>query len=425
MSPENRTIWYPYTQMKNLEPYPEVISAHGVYLTFKDGRKVIDAIASWWCTIHGYNHPEINRAVKDQLDKFAHVMLGSLTHEPALKLADKLAEITPGNLRHVFFSDSGSVGVEVALKMAIQYWMNTGKPQKNQVLSLEGGYHGDTFQTMAICSPDNSFHRVFASALPEHFYINAPRGGLHPPADLLKSDLDRLETLLKRHSPNIAAFIVEPLLQGVGGYYYYSSEYLQQARKLCDKYDILFIFDEIATGFGRTGSLFAAEKADVCPDIMVLGKALTAGYFGHAATIANDRVFDSFLGDDNLTLMHGPTYMANATVLSAALKGIEIFFRDNYLEKIKKIESQLKDELLPIEKISGNIIKECRVFGASGVIEVNDNEYLTGLQKFALDKGVFLRPFGNIVYTTPAYIIKESELSKITSVLREWFENLA
>jgi adenosylmethionine-8-amino-7-oxononanoate aminotransferase len=418
--------------MKNLVPFPQVISANGMYLTLKDGRRILDAISSWWCAIHGYNHPELNDAVLEQINKFSHVMLGSLTHEPALKLAEKLSEITPGDLKHVFFSDSGSVGVEVALKMAIQYWLNLGKPKKAKFLSLQGAYHGDTFQTMSICSPDNSFHRIFSSVLPRHYYLAAPRDGYFSSDKILQGDLRALENILHKESQNIAAFVVEPILQGAGGYYYYNPKYLTLARELCDSYDVLFIFDEIATGFGRTGTLFAAEQTGICPDIMVLGKALTAGYFGHAATIASCEIFDSFLGDDDKTLMHGPTYMANATILSVALKGIEIFFRDNYLDKIKKIEAQLREEIIPIQdeiesknQSSKKIIKECRVLGASGVVEVTDRCYLDGLQKFALDRGVFLRPFGNIVYTAPAYIIKSDELSKISQVLQEWFMKIS
>ena len=415
---EEEHLWYPYAQMKTMkEPY-EVESAKGIYINTSEGKSLIDGVSSWWCAVHGYNNDEMNEAIIEQMKKFSHIMLGGLTHKPAKLLADKLVEITPEGLNHVFFSDSGSVGVEVALKMAIQYFSNKGNSRKTKFVSLENSYHGDTFKAMEI-GDDEDFHGAFINIFRDVVHAPAPRPGYDLPEYQVREDIDKLEDIFREHHEELAAFIVEPLIQAAGGFNFYSPKYLNEARKLCDKYDILFIFDEVATGFGRTGKLFAMSHTEIVPDIVVLGKALTGGYTGHAATITKTRVFESFYGNTyEEAFMHGPTFMGNALACSAALKSLEIFHREKYLEKINKIQKILKDELASIDSEE---IKSIRTFGVTGVIEVNDGEYLKGFQEFAYSRGVWLRPFGNYLYTMPAYIISENDLKKVISVMKEWF----
>jgi adenosylmethionine---8-amino-7-oxononanoate aminotransferase len=414
------SIWYPYTQMKDVENQYEVSSADGVYLALNDGKKVIDAISSWWCVIYGYKNREINQAIEKQLNSMAHVMLGGLTHEPVKKLAKKLVEITPDGLNHVFFSDSGSTGVEVALKMAIQYQRNLGRKKKYRFLALKKAYHGDTCGVMSVGDPDDGMHSIFSGILPKQLFINSPKMGFVPNMVKMKEDLSDLEQILKSNHQDLAAFIVEPLMQAAGGFNFYAPEYLKKAKELCDQYHVLMIFDEVATGFGRTGTMFAADRVGICPDIMVLGKGLTGGYIGHAATLATTKIFESFYSDDkSKAFMHGPTFMGNPLACAAALKSIEIFRRDKYLEKIKKIEELLKRELF---KIQSDKIEDIRVLGATGVIEVKDKDCLDGVQEFAISQGVWLRPFEKYLYTMPAYIIKEQELAKITQVMMDFFK---
>lgn len=411
-------IWYPYTQQKTMAEAYNVSSADGVYLNLADGRRVIDAISSWWCVIHGYNHPELNAAAIRQLNKMAHVMLGGLTHDPALELARTLVRITPAGLNHVFFSDSGSVGVEVALKMAIQYWQNLGEKEKVKILTLKKAYHGDTTGAMSVSDPEEGMHRLFSPLLLQQCFLEAPRMGVEPDAALLKSDIHHLESVLKHEHRRLAAFIVEPLMQAAGGFNMYAPEYLQAARDLCNRYNVLLIYDEVATGFGRTGAMFAAERAGAIPDIMILAKGLTAGYTAHAATLANDKVYTAFYDDDPAkAFMHGPTFMGNPLACAIALKSIQIFERDNYLEKINRIESQLKTEL---SGLTGEHVKDTRVLGATGVIEMTTPAALNGVTRFALDRGVWLRPFDRYLYTMPPYIISSAELKKITDVMKEW-----
>ena len=409
------TLWYPYTQMKNLIPYPEVKKAKGALIYLKDGSKLIDGISSWWSTLHGYSHPKLNKILVKQSKKFSHVMLGGLTHKPAMQLAEKLVEITPKGLNHVFFSDSGSVAVEVSLKMAIQFWSNQNKNEKTKIISLTNSYHGDTFKAMEI-SDDSDFIKAFSGILNKGFFINAPNYGFNQ-LDV-KKDTENLEKILKANHQEIAAFILEPIVQCAGGFKIYSPQFLVEARKLCNQYDVLLIFDEVATGFGRTGKLFASEHAKVTPDILILGKALTAGYLGHAATIANSKVYNSFLGDNyENAFMHGPTFMGNPLACSVALKSIELFEKENYLSKIQEIESIIKAEF---SKIKSPYIKEKKIIGAIGAIELVDKKHLLGFQKFALKNNVWLRPIGNIIYLMPPYIIKKSELKKILEVIQMW-----
>lgn len=408
-------LWYPYVQMKNKKEYPKIKNGTGVWLTLENNNKVIDSISSWWCMIHGYCHPELNECLKEQVDILPHVMLGGLTHSPAERLAAKLAEITPGDLNHTFFSDSGSVGVEVSIKIALQYFINQNRLEKNNIVSLKRGYHGDTFKAMEI-SGDTAYRSVFTDILPKGFFLETPSSE----KENLYSEVQEVEKLFKSSGNKIAAVIVEPILQCAGGFNIYNPEYLKELRKLCDKYDILLIFDEVATGFGRTGKLFAAEHSMVTPDIMILGKGLTAGYGGHAATIVTTKIFNGFYSDNSSNcLMHGPTFMGNPLICSVALKSIEIFERDNYIDKIQKIETILKREL---SNFISPKIKEIRIIGAMAVIEVNTHSDISGFQDYALNSGVWIRPFDRYMYTMPPYIIKEEELIKITTVMKNWFK---
>ena len=397
-------IWYPYAQMKTLDAPIKIDHAQGVHLYTEDGHDLIDSVSSWWSVIHGYNHPEINAAISGQLEKFAHVMLGGLTHEPVQKLSDKLAEWLPGDLDYCFFSDSGSVAVEVALKMALQFNTNRGS-ERDLILALEHAYHGDTFKAMEV-GDDEDYHFAFG--------VNSEkkRGVIHIP-----TEIDDLEKAFLEYGERLTCFIVEPLLQGAGGMRMYDISFLERARQLCDKYDVLLIFDEVATGFGRTGNRFVADL--VLPDILVLGKALTGGYIGHAVTVANCRVWDGFMSDDPThAFMHGPTFMGNALACCAALKSIELFERDDYISKIRRIEEITRREMAGFTDSS---IKEVRIIGGCVCIEVYDAKVLDGFRKFAYEHGVFSRTFLKYMYAMVPYVISESELIKILDTMKAWF----
>ncbi|MDR1760023.1 MAG: adenosylmethionine--8-amino-7-oxononanoate transaminase [Fibrobacter sp.] len=411
------SLWYPYIQMRKMKMPYAVKEASGVLLHLKDGRTLIDAISSWWCVIHGYNHPRLNKALETQMKQFSHVMLGGLTHDNAEKLAAELVRLTPPGLSHVFFADSGSVGMEAALKMAVQYYMNRGIQGKTRFASLYRGYHGDTIGVMAVGDPEEGMHHLFKGYLAEHYFIHPPEG-FDDRAGTARAVQD-LEALFKKHHHEIAGFVCEPLMQGAGGFNFYPPEFLAEARRLCDDYGVLFILDEVATGFGRTGTMFACEQAQVVPDILVLAKALTAGYLGLSATIAHERVYKAFLGDSYETaFMHGPTFMGNALACAVALEGIRIFESENYLGKIARIHEILKREL-PGFTAPG--VREARVLGACGVIETLSEKDHAGIQEYAADRGVWLRPFLNVVYTMPPYIISEEELVKVCRVMKEFF----
>lgn len=396
-------IWYPYAQMKTMqEPY-KIINAEGVYLYTED-QKLIDSVSSWWCMIHGYKNPEITEAIKKQAETFSHVMLGGLTHDPVNKLSQKLRDFLPGDLDYCFFSDSGSVAVEVALKMALQYYVNRGEMHRTKVLSLTHAYHGDTFKTMEV-GDDEDYHFIL-EAYGEKKYVHH-----------VDTNIPDLELAFKQYGKELNAFIVEPLLQGAGGMRMYDISFLERARQLCDRYDVLLIFDEVATGFGRTGNRFVADL--VLPDILVLGKALTAGYIGHACTVANHKVYQGFYGDDpEKALMHGPTFMGNALACAAALKGIEIFERENYMDKVHHIEEISKREMANFQH---PLIKQVRIMGACTCIEVLDGKCLDGFQQFAYERGVFARPFLKYMYTMVPYIIKDEELVTIFDTMKAWF----
>ncbi len=411
-------LWYPYTQMKNAGSFPIVKGGKGVFLYLEDGRTLIDGISSWWSAIHGYNHPELNKALIEQVNNISHVMMGGLSNRPAIELAKKLAKITPEGLEHVFFSDSGSVAVEVALKMAFQFWINQGNNEKKKFLSLKNGYHGDTFKAMEV-SDDSDFSRTFSGILNKGYFLNTPQGGFFADEKTIAHDLEQLDETLREHHRELAAFILEPIVQCAGGFKMYSPLYLKAARELCNKYNVLLIFDEVATGFGRTGKLFASEHADVSPDIMIIGKALTAGYMGHAATITNSTVFNAFLDDGyEKAFMHGPTFMGNALACAVALRSIEIFEQEKYLEKIRNIEKIIKEGF---SSIQSPCIKDKRVLGAIAAIEVSDRKHLQGFREFAFRQGVWLRPIDKVVYLMPPYIIQEKELRKLIDTIKKWF----
>ena len=400
----------------------EVVRAQGTRLHLRDGRVLIDAIASWWSVIHGYNHPELNAALRAQLDDFAHVMLGGLTHAPAQRLADRLVALAPPGLHHVFFADSGSVGMEVAMKMAVQYWKNVGVPGKHAFLSLRHAYHGDTTGVMSLGDPEDGMHHLFAGYLPRQHFVFPPEGMGDGRGEIRRS-VDEASSLLAaalaEHHHEIAAFVCEPIMQAAGGFNFYPPAYLGEARRLCDEHQVLLVCDEVATGFGRTGTLFACDQAGVTPDIMVLGKGLSAGYLGLSATLATGRVFDAFLGESrDRAFMHGPTFMGNALACRVALASMDIFERDGYLAKIRRIEDILREELLDLR---GPAIRETRVLGACGVIEVGKASAWRGLAEFAAKRGVWLRPFDRVVYTMPAYVIDEPSLRQICQTMRAWF----
>ena len=396
-------IWYPYEQMKTMKPPYRIIDADGVYLYTED-MKMIDSVSSWWSVIHGYKHPKLTAAIKEQADKFSHVMLGGLTHEPVEKLSAKLQSWLPGDLNYCFFSDSGSVAVEVSLKMALQYYTNQNRMEKTKALALEHAYHGDTFKAMEV-GDDEDYHFILKA-------YGKSKNVIHTP-----TDINMMEKIFLENHSTLNAFIVEPLLQGAGGMRMYDISFLQRARELCDKYDVLLIFDEVATGFGRTGNRFVADL--VLPDILVLGKALTGGYIGHAVTVANEKVYNGFY-DDNAShsLMHGPTFMGNALACSVALKGIELFESQDYMSKIKKIEEITHREMYDF---TDPRIKEVRIMGGCICVEVFDSSSIAGYQQFAYEHGVFSRPFLNYMYAMVPYIISEDELVKILSTMKEWF----
>ena len=396
-------IWYPYQQMKTMRTPYEIVDAEGVYLYTKDN-KLIDSVSSWWSVIHGYKHPEMNAAILEQVNRFSHVMLGGLTHEPVQRLSQKLEEFLPGDLNYCFFSDSGSVAVEVALKMALQYCMNRGDRRRTMILALEHAYHGDTFKTMEV-GDDEDYHFVLRAYGPSQYVVHVP------------TEIEALEMAFAQYGEKLTCFLVEPLLQGAGGMRMYGSSFLKRARELCNQYGVLLIFDEVATGFGRTGHRFAADL--VLPDILVLGKALTGGYIGHA--VANRKVYEAFYDDaPDHALMHGPTFMGNALACAAALKSIQLFESQDYLSKIRRIEEITQRELADL---TDPRIQEVRIMGGCACVEVKDPATLQGWQQFAYQQGVFNRPFLNYMYTMVPYIISEEELTQVLRTMKAWFTN--
>lgn len=400
-------LWLPYTQMQTVPMSLPVVKTEGVRLTLADGRELIDGTSSWWTAAHGYNHPHIREAVTAQLQKMPHVMLGGLTHEPALTLAMRLAKLLPGDLGHTFFSESGSVSVEIAMKIAVQYWINSGVRGKKRFVSFRGGYHGDTLAAMSVCDPDEGMHTLFKGAIAEQLITDLPVD------DETEAALDRF---LSAHAHEVAAVMTEPLVQGAGGMIFHEAEVLRRLRRLCDKHDVLLVLDEIFVGFGRTGTMFACEAAGIVPDMVTLSKALTGGTLALAATVARTKIFEAFLSDDpSKALMHGPTYTGNPLACSAANASLDLFAREPRLEQVARIEAQLKCELEPARALRG--VRDVRVKGAIGVIELDAISNLNGMKRRFVEEGVFIRPFGRIVYTTPPLVIGEEDLARLTSAM--------
>ena len=409
---DRRHIWHPYTSMTEPLRTYQAVSAEGVRIRLADGRELIDGMASWWCVIHGYNHPELNAAIEAQLRKTAHVMFGGLTHEPAIELARELIRITPDALQHVFFSDSGSVAVEVAIKMAIQFWGAQGRNEKIRLLTIKGGYHGDTFGAMSVCDPVSGMHERFRPVMPQHLFVERPR--TRPGEPLHPSDSDEIERAITAHHQELAAVILEPVVQGAGGMWFYSPEYLKLVAELCRKFDVLLILDEIATGFGRTGRLFASEHAQVEPDILCLGKAMTGGYLSQAATLTNRRVAEGISGDGGV-LMHGPTFMANPLACAVARKSIELLLDGPWQSRVAAIEAQLSRELEPYR--SHRAVSDVRVFGAIGVVQARAAVPVSALQELFVDAGVWIRPFSDLIYLMPPLVIDSDDLGRLTTAI--------
>jgi len=414
-------VWHPYTSFTQPGMITAVTHAQGVELHLADGRVLVDGMSSWWSTLHGYNHPVLNQAIIDQVGKMAHVMFAGITHEPAVKLASTLAQITPAGLNKVFFSDSGSVAVEVALKMAMQYWHSQGQPQRTKFLTLKRGYHGDTFGAMAVCDPHSGMHHLFHHALSHHLFAEAPTCGFDQPFQ--ETHIAKFAQLIQQHRQKIAAVILEPIVQGAGGMRFYSPEYLRRVRELCDKNEILLIVDEVATGFGRTGKLFACEHAGISPDILCIGKALTAGYITLAATLCNDKVSNGICSGDNGIFMHGPTYMANPLACAVANASIELLLNSDWENTVAAIGQQMREELAPCKDFS--YVADVRVLGAIGVVELENAVDTSQLMPLFVELGVWIRPFGNIIYLMPPFIISKDDLSKLTSAVLKVVATLA
>ncbi|MGQ7246916.1 adenosylmethionine--8-amino-7-oxononanoate transaminase [Halomonas sp. V046] len=416
-------VWHPYAHLKTQTPAPRVVGGQGAHFQLDSGERLLDATCSWWCMIHGYGHPRLVRAIQQQADSLCHVMLGGLTHDAADQLARELVRITPAGLEHVFYSDSGSVGMEVAMKMAVQYHHLQGRPEKHRMLSLMKAYHGDTAGCMAVCDPEEGMHSLFAGYLPQHHFAPAPTAPYDATLEEVDADLMALRRVLEAHHHEIAALLMEPLLQAAGGLNMTSPRYVSGARALCDEFDVLLVFDEVATGFGRTGRLFAADHAGVCPDIMVLSKGLTGGYLGHAATLATDRVHDAFIGDSDLhAFMHGPTFMGNPLACRVALESLRVFEEDNYLDRIARLNAILVEELAGDEALRSHpAVADVRTLGATGVIEVHDASALKDAAAMARQRGVWLRSFGRWLYTMPAYITRDDEMRQIIDAMKAPF----
>lgn len=410
---DKQHIWHPYSGFIDQAPVFAVASARGVYLQLEDGREVIDAMSSWWSAIHGYNHPQLNAALHKQIDAMSHVMFGGLTHRPACELAERLINITPAGLERVFFSDSGSVAVEVAIKMAIQYWASRGLESKQRLLTVRGGYHGDTIGAMSVCDPVTGMHGLFQQVLSAQIFVERPSCGFHEDWD--PTALDALATALEVHKNEIAAVIIEPIVQGAGGMRFYHPHYLRDLKQLCADAQVLLIFDEIATGFGRSGELFAADHARLSPDIMCVGKALTGGTMSLAATLTSAKVAETISSGDPGVFMHGPTFMANPLACAVASASIDVLLASPWRDTVRRIETQLKRQLAPLADLPS--VHDVRILGAIGVVEMNEPVDMHTWPARFIEHGVWLRPFGRLVYTMPPFIISNAEIDTIASAI--------
>ena len=406
---DRRHVWHPYGPMPGTSPPLPVVSAEGVRLRLADGTELVDGMASWWCAVHGYRHPVLDAAVRDQLDQMAHVMFGGLTHEPAIRLAQRLAAITPEGLEHVFFADSGSVAVEVAIKMCLQFWHAAGEPERRRLLTVRGGYHGDTFGAMAVCDPVNGMHRLFTGTLPEHLFAPRPPDGFGAPLD--DAWAAEVERLAADHAGELAAVVVEPVVQGAGGMRFHSPACVRFLRELCDRHGLLLVLDEIATGFGRSGALFAADHAGVAPDVMCVGKALTGGYLTLAATLTTTAVAERITAGEGGALMHGPTYMANALACAVGLASTALLADGGWADDVARIERGLTAGLEPARELPG--VADVRVLGAIGVVELAAPVDMEAATRAAVAEGVWLRPFGRLVYAMPPYVTDDDDVAAI------------
>ena len=420
LASDKKHIWHPYSAMNSDMPVFAVESAQGIRLILADGRELIDGMSSWWCAIHGYNHPVMNAALATQLYSMAHVMFGGLTHEPAVELAEKLVEITPEPLQSVFFADSGSVSVEVALKMAIQYWNAKNLPSKQKFLTIRDGYHGDTFGAMSVSDPVNGMHSLFADVLAQQYFVDAPACRFGDACS--DNDIEPFRQCLETNKDQIAAVILEPIVQGAGGMRFYSANYLRRVSELCNEHDVLLILDEIATGFGRSGKLFACEHADITPDIMCIGKSLTGGYMTLAATLTTEEVSQVISNGNPGVFMHGPTFMANPLACTAANTSIKLLLESPWQQNIANIEQGLIKGLAPCRQLQS--VKNVRVLGAIGVVELHQAVNMKTIQPMFVDHGVWVRPFGKLVYLMPPYIINDSDLGTLTAAVYQVLSSL-
>jgi adenosylmethionine-8-amino-7-oxononanoate aminotransferase len=412
---DRRHVWHPYGALPAQLPALPVVSAEGVRLRLADGRELIDGMSSWWCAVHGYRHPALDAALREQLERMAHVMFGGLTHEPAVRLAERLVDIAPGDLQHVFFADSGSVSVEVAIKMALQCQRAIGRPERTRLFTVRGGYHGDTFGAMAVCDPVGGMHSLFTGVLAEHVFADRPPDGFDRPLD--DRWAEHVSEQLGRHAHELAAVILEPVVQGAGGMRFHSPQCLDLLRRLCDEHGLLLILDEIATGFGRTGALFACEHAGIAPDIMCVGKALTGGYMTLAATLCTAEVAQTISAGEGEALMHGPTYMANPLACSVALASLDLLADGTWRENVARIERGLQEGLAPARELPG--VADVRVLGAIGVVQLEHHVDLAAATAAAVAHGVWLRPFRDLIYTMPPYVIDERELARVCAAVIE------
>ena len=416
---DKQHIWHPYTSMTQALPTFGVVSAKGCELTLDNGKVLVDGTSSWWACVHGYSHPAILDTMQQQLSTLSHVMFGGITHQPAVELSKKLVGITSPNLTKVFLADSGSIAVEVALKMALQYWQGRNQPQKQRILTVKCGYHGDTFAAMSVCDPEGGMHTMFGDSVTQHEFVSAPQSGFDEP--LLSHDLDEMRAKLISQHSEIAAVIIEPILQGAGGMRFYSPQYLVELRKLCDEFNVLLILDEIATGFGRTGKLFAYEHStidgqSVEADILCVGKALTGGYISLAVTMCSDEVAQGISDSPAGVFMHGPTFMGNPLACAAACASLDLLAQGDWQDQVRHIERQMKIELK--DAIDYQEVKDVRVLGAIGVIEMNSTVNTAELQQEFVDLGVWIRPFSNLIYIMPPFVITSAQLTKLTSAMK-------